>query len=195
MTLPLKPTRSIADGLPRCYSAATETSPRTSAESSTEFRFIVASPIHPPGPRSRQRCKLPMVEVVGITSGLLPLAVAAYGASKSLHEAVSNLQSQRKTIRDIRDDSRSLVAVLETIEERIQGSSDLERLEPLRPPLDCCTTACQEMHEMLDACTIHSTDDRNHVRDWLNMRFHGKDFEDIKQRLCSCKLRLILPLA
>lgn len=131
-----------------------------------------------------------MAEVVGITSGLLALAVAGYKASKSLHEAVSNLQNRRKTIRDIRNDSTSLVAVLETIEERIRGSSDLERLEPLRQPLDCCTTTCQEMLEMLDACTVHSTDDRNRVRDWLNMRFHGKGFEDIKQRLCSYKSTL-----
>lgn len=131
-----------------------------------------------------------MAEAVGLASGLLALTVAAYKASKSLHNAVSDFQSQRKTIRDIRADSRSLVAALEMIQEMVQTSHDSERLEPLRQPLNCCMTACQEMHEMLDACTIHSTDDRNHVRDWLNMRYHGKSFEDIQQRLCSHKSTL-----
>ena len=51
-------------------------------------------------------------------------------------------------------------------------------------------TACQEMHKMLDMCTIHGTDSRNSVRDWLSMRYHEKSFEDLKQRLLSYKSTL-----
>lgn len=126
-----------------------------------------------------------MAEAVGLASGLLTLAVAAYKSSKSLHEALSSFQSQRKTIKDIQADSKLLITVLEKIHEQIQSSHDIDRLEPLRQPLYCCMTACQEMLEMLDACTIHGTDGRNSVRDWLNMRYREKSFEDLKQQLHS----------
>ena len=53
-------------------------------------------------------------------------------------------------------------------------------------------TACQEMHEMLDACNIHGTDGRNSVRDWLSIRYHEKSFEDMKQRLLSYKSTLCI---
>ena len=131
-----------------------------------------------------------MAEAVGLASGLLALTVAAYKTSKSLYEAVSSFQSHRKTIKDIQADSKSLIPVLGKIHEQIQSSHDVERLEPLRQPLDCCKTACQEMHEMLDACTIRGTDDRNSVRDWLSMRYREKSFEDMKQRLLSYKSTL-----
>ncbi|KAI4218620.1 MAG: hypothetical protein L6R36_008855 [Xanthoria steineri] len=70
-----------------------------------------------------------MADVVGITSGLLALTVAAYKTSKALHEAISSFR---------------------------------------------------KMHEMLDAYTIHGTDGRQSVRDWLGMRYHEKSFEDLK---------------
>ncbi|KAL9002000.1 MAG: hypothetical protein Q9188_005052 [Gyalolechia gomerana] len=124
-------------------------------------------------------------EALGLASGLLTLTVAAYKTSKSLYEAVSSFQSQRKTIKDIQAHVQSLVTLLEKIQEQIQSSQEIERLEPLQQPLNCCNTACQEMLEMLDACTTHGKDGRKSVRDWLNMRYHEKSFEDIKQRLVT----------
>lgn len=131
-----------------------------------------------------------MAEAVGLASGILTLTVATYNTTKSLLEAVSSFQSQRKTIKDIEADLKSLHTVLGKIYEQIQRSHDIERLEPLREPLNCCKIACQEVHKMLDACTIHGTDGRNSVRDWLSMRYHEKSFEDIKQRLLSYKSTL-----
>ena len=56
-----------------------------------------------------------MADVVGITSGLLALTVTAYKTSKALHEAISSFRSQRKTVRDIQADLKSLMTVLEAI--------------------------------------------------------------------------------
>lgn len=131
-----------------------------------------------------------MAEAVGLASGLLTLIIFAYDTSKSLYEAVSSFKSQRKTIKDVLADLDSLVTVLEKIHEQAQRSQEVERLEPLREPLNCCTTTCHEMHEMLDACTTHSKEGRDSVRDWLNMRYHEKSFEDMKKRLASFKSTL-----
>jgi len=131
-----------------------------------------------------------MAEAVGLASGLLTLTIFAYDTSKSLYEAVSSFKSQRKTIKDVLADLDSLVTVLENINKQAQRSQEIERLEPLREPLNCCTTTCHEMHEMLDACTTHSKEGRDSVRDWLNMRYHEKSFEDMKKRLASFKSTL-----
>lgn len=131
-----------------------------------------------------------MAEAVGFASALLGLTIFAYDTSKSLYEAVSSFRSQRKTIKDLQGDISSLVTVLGSICTQAQDSQDAERLEPLRQPLECCLTTCQEMREMLNACTKRSAEGRESVRDWLNMRYREKSFEDMKQRLASYKSTL-----
>jgi len=53
--------------------------------------------------------------------------------------------------------------------------------------MQCCTTTCQEMREMLDECTKHAKDGWDSVRDWLNMQYRERSFQDMKQRLASYK--------
>lgn len=83
-----------------------------------------------------------MVEAIGLASDLLTLTVAVYKTSKSLYEAVSSLQSQRKTIKDIQIDLVSLLTVLEKVQEQVQSLYDIKRLEPLRQLLNCCMIVC-----------------------------------------------------
>ncbi|KAF7505952.1 hypothetical protein GJ744_012394 [Endocarpon pusillum] len=131
-----------------------------------------------------------MAEAVGAASGVLALTVFAFKASKSLFEAVSSFRSQRRTIQDIETDLGALVAVLNLIIQQAQGSGNDSKLEPLREPVKCCTKTCQEMQEMLDACTRHAKDNRDSIRDWLHMRYHEKNLQDNKQRLASYKSTL-----
>ena len=125
-----------------------------------------------------------------LASGLLALTIFAYDTSKSLYEAVSSFKSQRKTIKDIQGDIGSLLTVLESIRKQIKTPQDADKFESLRQPLSCCLKTCQEMREMLDACTAHSKDGKDSVRDWLNMQYHEKSFGDMKQRLASYKSTL-----
>jgi hypothetical protein len=131
-----------------------------------------------------------MAEAVGLASGILTLVVFAFNTSKSLYEAVSSFKSQRKAVKDFQTDLESLLIILSSIREQAQRSSEVARLEPLRVPLDCCATTCAEMREMLVACTAHSKEGRDSVRDWLNMRYKEKTFEDVRKRLASYKSTL-----
>jgi hypothetical protein len=133
-----------------------------------------------------------MAEVVGLASGLLTLIIFAYNTSKSLHEAVSSFKSQRQTIKDVLADLDSLITVLTTIREQAQHTQEDKKLELLREPLNCCATICQEMRDMLNACTIRSKDGRDSVRDWLKMRYREKSFDDMKNRLASYKSTLVI---
>lgn len=131
-----------------------------------------------------------MAEVVGLASGLLTLTTAAYQTSKALHEAISSFRSQRKAIKDFETDLRSLVAVLDQIRGRVQVAHDDVRLEALRLPTYYCMQTCQEMREMIDACTTHTIDAQRSVQDWLKMQIRGKSYEEMKQRLSSYKSTL-----
>lgn len=131
-----------------------------------------------------------MAEAVGFASALLGLTVFTLNTSKSLYDAVSSFKSQRKTIKDLQNDISSLVTVLGSVQAQAQMSQEVERLEPLRTPLECCLTTCQDMRDMLDACTKHSETGRDSVRDWINMRYHEKSFDDMKQRLASYRSTL-----
>ncbi|KAB8240144.1 hypothetical protein BDV35DRAFT_374571 [Aspergillus flavus] len=136
-----------------------------------------------------------MAEAVGLASAILGLTIFAYDTSKSLYEAVSSFRTQRKTVKDLQDELNSLTTILGSIRTYAGGSEEVQRLEPLRKPLECCLTICQEMHETLEACTKHSAEGRNSVRDWLNMRYHGKSFEDIRKRLNIYKSTLSITFA
>lgn len=131
-----------------------------------------------------------MAEAVGLASGLLTLVVFAFNTSKSLYEAITSLKSQRQTIKDVLADLDTLVTVLATIRARAQHQTEAAKLEPLRQPLHCCATTCQEIREMLNACTTHSKDGQPSVRDWLKMQYRQKSFDDIKNRLSSYKTTL-----
>jgi hypothetical protein len=131
-----------------------------------------------------------MAETVGLASGLLTLVVFAFDSSKSLYEAISSFKSQRQTIKDVLADLDALVTVLTPIRERAQRLTEDRKLEPLRLPLRCCATTCEEMRQMLDVCAAHSKDGQTSVRDWLKMRYREKSFDDMKKRLSSYKTTL-----
>ena len=147
------------------------------ATSASSFRVLS----HPPCRTTK------MAEAIGAASSVLALTIFAYNTSKSLYEAVSSFRSQRRTIQDVQTDLGSLVAVLGLVREQAQGSEADMKFEPLRQPVQCCTTTCQEMREMLDECTKHAKDGWDSVRDWLNMQYRERSFQDMKQRLASYK--------
>ena len=132
---------------------------------------------------------------IGAAASILALTIFAYDASKTLYEAVSSFKSQRKTINDVQTDLGSLVTILDLVRVQAQRSEDDIKFEPLRQPIKCCTTTCQDMQEMLDACTKHAKDGRESIRDWLNMQYRGKTFQDTKERLASYKSTLSIAFA
>lgn len=136
-----------------------------------------------------------MAEVIGVVSGVLTLVISALKTTQAVYDTVTSFKSQRKTIQDVQTDLGALIAVLELISQQIQASETRGKFELLRQPIECCTTTCQEMQDTLSACMKHAKGGGISVRDWINMRYRGKDFEDIKQRLASYKSTLSITFA
>ena len=133
-----------------------------------------------------------MADSARLASSLLALISATYKSVAFLYEETSRLQSQRQTIKDVLADLDALVKLLTTINKRAQQPSEAAKLEPIREPLKCCDTVSKEMHEMFAACMKRSKDSQAGVRDWLNMRYRGKSFDDMKKRLSSYKTTLVI---
>ena len=71
-----------------------------------------------------------MVEPIGIASGLLALATFAFQSSVSLYQAVSNFQSNKRTIRELKEELEALEAVLKSLEEATaHNAADLPALK------------------------------------------------------------------
>lgn len=107
-----------------------------------------------------------MVEAIGAASSVLALVIFAYDTSNSLYEAVYSFKSQRRIIKDLQTDLVSLIAVLDLIRQQTRESEDDTKFEPLREPVKCCATICQEMQETLNACNKHAKDGKEEPR-WL----------------------------
>jgi hypothetical protein len=75
-----------------------------------------------------------------------------------------------------------------------QRPHEVERLEPLRALLTRCATICDELCDILNEFTSHSKDNQINIRDWLKMRYRGKSFEDMKNRLASYKSTITIAL-
>jgi len=135
-----------------------------------------------------------MAEAIGLASGLLTIATFAFQTTTSLYEAIQSLKSQRKTVLDLKEDIGSLKAVLSSLSEQLNGDEANNRFEPIRNPLYNCTTTYQELGKMLAACTSHSENGKDSVRDWLKMRYREKTLADVQKRLGDYKPTLIVAL-
>jgi Fungal N-terminal domain of STAND proteins len=129
---------------------------------------------------------------ISVTAGLLTLAIFVCNTSKTVYETIESFKDRRKAVRDVQDELKSMVTVLDKIQEQAQRQHDIDRLEPLRLPLICCADVCQELQGRFDVCTKHSTKNHSSVRDWIKIQYRGKSFDDMKNRMASYKSTLSL---
>lgn len=127
---------------------------------------------------------------IGEAASILAFVLLAVDISKKVYSSVESFKSQRREVRDIQGELSTLTSVLQAISQQIPDPPADRRFEPLRQPVQCCKTICEEMQAMLDECSKHTKDSRDSVRDWLKMQYRGKGFNDMKQRLAAYKSTL-----
>jgi len=133
-----------------------------------------------------------MAEAIALTSSILAIATFSFRTTTLLYEEIQCLESQRKTVTDLHEEIGSLNAALSSLTDQLKDHNNDLRFEPLRNSLYNCAKTCEELGEMLTVCTSHSKEGKDSVRDWLKMRYRGKSFDDIKQRLLAYKSTLIV---
>lgn len=134
-----------------------------------------------------------MAEVVGLTSGLLTLAIFAFQSSITLTETIQSFQSHPKRVRDLTDELEALSGVLGPLSETIRASPD-PRLSSLDIPLLRCGHACEEFQAELLKCSSRSGNSRTSFRDWAKLRYMGGDIDSFRRHLAGYKLTITIAL-
>lgn len=126
-----------------------------------------------------------MAEPVGLTSGVLTLAILALQNSVSLHETVNTVRSRPKRVRDLISELEALESVLAPLIDFLKSTSDAD-FSVLDLPLLRCGLACKEFQQELLQCMLQS-DNRTGFRDWARLKYQGEDIDDFCDMLAGYK--------
>jgi hypothetical protein len=134
-----------------------------------------------------------MAEAIGITSGLLTLTVFAFQSSVSLRQVVDSFQSNKKVIRELKEELEALNGVLQSLQQAAADNG--EHLSGLNLPLFRCGKACKDFEEVIIKCTAHSGGSRTSFRDWAKLQYMGDDIAGFKDMLAGYKSTINIALA
>lgn len=133
-----------------------------------------------------------MAEIIGVVSGVLGLAQLAFQSSLVLYEKVESFKDAPYKVRDLRDELKCLVDVLETLSQTAQDSEI--KLDSLELPLRICNEACKGFSEFIDSNTTRSTSGKFSKLDWLKLQYKGDDITEFKEKLAIHKLTITIAL-
>ncbi|KAH8657386.1 hypothetical protein BGZ60DRAFT_531552 [Tricladium varicosporioides] len=134
-----------------------------------------------------------MAEAIGLASGLLTLAGFAFQASMTLYKTIQSFQFHPKQLRDLEEELDSLSAVLGSLTETVNATSDVD-LSPLELPLLRCGNACKEFEQEIMKCSSHSSGNRTSFRDWAKLRYMGDNIDGFRQLLAGYKSTINIAL-
>ena len=134
-----------------------------------------------------------MAEAIGLASGLLALTVFAFQSSISLRKVVDSFQSNKKIIRELKEELEALSGVLQSLEQAAADNS--EDLSSLNLPLLRCGKACKDFEEVIVKCTAHSGGSRTSFRDWAKLKYIGDDIAGFKDMLAGYKSTINIAFA
>lgn len=134
-----------------------------------------------------------MAEVIGVASGLLTLAIFAFQSSVSLRQVVESFQSNKKIIRELKEELETLNGVLQSLQQAVAENS--VHLSGLNLPLFRCGKACKDFEEVIIKCTAHSGGSRTSFRDWAKLKYMGDDITGFKDMLGGYKSTINIALA
>lgn len=122
-----------------------------------------------------------MAEAVGLASGLLTLVIFASKSSVTLFQTIQSFKNHPKRVRELAEELESLVGVLQSLEETIRSTKDID-LSALQLPLGRCGKACEEFEQELLKCSARSGD-RASFRDWAKLKYLGDNIDEFRRSL------------
>jgi Fungal N-terminal domain of STAND proteins len=133
-----------------------------------------------------------MAEPIGITSGLVALATFAFQSSLSLYQAIANFQSNKRIVRELKEELEALEAVLKSLQ--VATTDNTVDLPALKLPLLRCGQACREFEALIAKCTTHSNGSKTSIRDWAKLTYMGDDIVGFKNMLAGYKATICIAL-
>lgn len=117
----------------------------------------------------------------------------AFQSSKVLYELVVSFQSNKKQVRELKEELEALDAVLESLQQTAT-STENAHLAALKLPLLRCGNACAEFQAAIAKCSAHSGGPRTSFRDWAKLTYMGDDITGFKNVLAGYKATILIAL-
>ena len=133
-----------------------------------------------------------MADPISIASGLVALTTFALQSSRALYQAIESLKSNRKAIRDLREELEALDGVLQSLTETATGTQT--HLDALKLPLLRCGAACRDFEAIVAKCTAHSGGSKTSFRDWAKLTYMGEDIMGFRNMLAGYKSTICIAL-
>ncbi|KAI9710011.1 MAG: hypothetical protein M1828_002340 [Chrysothrix sp. TS-e1954] len=133
-----------------------------------------------------------MAEPISVASGLLTLAAFALQSSKMLYELVESFRSNRRIIRELKEELAALDGVLQSLYQAA-GHNDAD-LTGLKLPVLRCGKACADFNAIIVKCTTHSGESRTSFQDWAKLKYIGDDIAGFKNMLTGYKSTISIAL-
>lgn len=132
------------------------------------------------------------MDPISLSSGLLTLVVFAFQSSKVLYDIVDSFQSNKKTVRGLKEELEALNEALQSLQELLTRT-DVD-LSALKKPLLRCGKACKDFEAVILKCTANSKGDRTSFRDWARLQYMGSDIDGFRDMLAGYKSTIIIAL-
>src|SRR5207248_7465132 len=105
---------------------------------------------------------------------------------------IDSSQSNKRIIRDLKEELDALDAVLQSL--RQATANKVIALPALKLPLLRCGQACQEFEAVIVKCTAHSNGSRTSFRDWAKLTYMGDDILGFKNMIAGYKSTISIAL-
>lgn len=133
-----------------------------------------------------------MADPLSTASALLTLVVFAFQSSTTLYQVVESFQTNKKTIRELKEELEALTEVLKSLQEAV-ADSDVD-FTALKLPLLRCGKACKDFEAVIIKCTAHSGGARTSFRDWAKLQYMGDDIDGFRNMLAGYKSTINIAL-
>ncbi|KAF5857760.1 hypothetical protein ETB97_005291 [Aspergillus alliaceus] len=133
-----------------------------------------------------------MAEALGVASGLIALAQFAFHTSKTLFQLIESFKSNKRTIRELRDEVESLNEALGSL-QNVTEEYEAE-LSTLKLPLLRCGKTCKEFADLISKCTGHSGGQGTSFRDWAKLQYMGGDVTQLRTALAGYKATISIAI-
>lgn len=128
-----------------------------------------------------------MAEAIGIASGVVALVTFALQSSQVLYQTVESFRSQKREVRELKNELQTLIPVLESLKHVSSAGKPDADFDPLRRPLHQCGIACRDFGTLIEACVSRSEQDRRSFRDWARLKYKGDDIDQFKKMISAYK--------
>jgi hypothetical protein len=128
-----------------------------------------------------------MAEVIGIASGVVALVTFALQSSQVLYQTVESFRSQKRAVKELKNELKSLTPVLDSLRQVSTAGNDDVDFDPLRVPLYQCGVACRDFGILIETLVSRSEQDRRSFRDWARLKYKGDDIDQFKGMLAAYK--------